>query len=351
MEVKQFHKIHLIYLLIALLFGIIITESCRKKNSNWAITPVTFNTPAGWPEPAYNFTENPLSEEGIALGRKIFYDPSLSADGTISCASCHIQATAFTHTDHNLGHGVHHQFSKRNPTAIFNMAWYKSFTMEGSVKHLDEQPIIPFTLPNEMGETMQNIIQKMKKNQDYVSKFKAAFGSEQISTEKIGKAISQFVLTLVSDNSKYDKVKRGEAVFNLAEQLGYEIFIQKCASCHQEPFFTDFSYRNIGLTKDPILNDLGRMHFTNSSEDSLKFRVPSLRNIAFTPPYMHDGRFFGLTAVFDHYKNGVVQSPTTDASLRNGIQLSNFEIGQLTSFLLTLSDSTFISDKRFSAPQ
>src|ERR1041384_5572755 len=138
--------------------------------------------------------------------------------------------------------------------------------------------------------------------------FKGAFGEDNINTQRLTKALSQFIVMMVSSNSKYDRVMRGEDTFNLPQQLGYDIFKRKCASCHTEPLFTDFSYRNAGLTADDYLQDYGRMKITNNANDSLKFKVPSLRNAQVTFPYGHDGRFYSLLDVMSHYTHGVVNS-------------------------------------------
>jgi cytochrome c peroxidase len=151
-------------------------------------------------------------------------------------------------------------------------------------------------------------------------------------------------LILVSSNSKYDQVLRGEATFLLPEQLGYDIFKQKCSSCHKEPFFTDLSYRNTGLPIDNTLNDYGRMANTGNPADSLKFKVPSLRNVMVTFPYGHDGRFFSLLNVFEHYRRDLAVSTTTDPLLQHKMPLTNYEIGQLTAFLQTLTDSSFLKN-------
>jgi cytochrome c peroxidase len=158
------------------------------------------------------------------------------------------------------------------------------------------------------------------------------------------------VLQLVSSNSKYDQVMRGEASFILPEQLGYEIFKKKCVSCHTEPMFTDYSYRDIGMPMDSYLKDIGRMKITGNPKDSLKFKVPSLRNVAMSFPYGHDGRFFSLMSVFEHYRTKMVVDANTDPIMQHKLPLSNFEIGQLTAFLYTLTDSTFLKDSRFAAP-
>jgi len=164
-------------------------------------------------------------------------------------------------------------------------------------------------------------------------------------------ALSQFVLTMVNNNSKYDKVKRGEATFNLAESLGYDIVKNKCVTCHTEPLFTDNSFRNVGLPINNNIKDYGRITITRNAVDSLKFRVPSLRNVEWTAPYGHDGRFNNLDLVMEHYRSKVVDGPTTDPLVKNKIPISNFEIGQIKAFLYTLTDNNYLNDQRFSAPR
>ncbi|RFM27081.1 cytochrome-c peroxidase [Deminuibacter soli] len=313
-------------------------------------TIVHFDIPEGWPKPVYPFKENPLTQEGIALGRRLFYDGRLSKDGNFPCASCHQQFAAFSTYDHSLSHGYNYTLTTRNAPALFNLAWQASFMHDGGINHLDLQPLAPLTAPNEMAETIDSVLKKLRADTSYRKQFTAAFGDATINTRRTMQALSQFLLTLVSAGSKYDRVQRGTASFNLPERLGYAIFRQKCASCHAEPLFTDFSYRNIGLPADTTLNDLGRMRITHHSTDSLKFKVPSLRNVAVTAPYGHDGRFYSIDDVLQHYRSGVVNTPTTDPLLQKGIPLSNFEIGQLKAFLYTLTDSAFITDKRFGIP-
>lgn len=318
----------------------------HPKKSNKP-TPLAFEVPKGWPQPAYNFKENPLTKEGFALGRTLFYDGRLSKDGNFPCASCHQQFAAFSNYDHSLSHGYNNTLSTRNAPGLFNLAWQNAFMQDGGINHLDLQPLQPLTAPNEMAESIDSVLNKLRKDKTYRAMFKAAFGSELINTQRMTKALSQFLLMMVSSNSKYDKVMRGEASFNLPEQLGYDIYKKKCASCHAEPFFTDFSYRNTGFSMDKYLHDEGRMRITGKSSDSLKFRVPSLRNAAVSFPYMHDGRVYSLLDVMNHYRNNVIKGPTTDSLVANKIPLSNFEIGQLTAFIYALTDSSFIHDARF----
>lgn len=309
-----------------------------------------FIVPKGWPKPLYDFKKNPLTEEGFELGRKLFYDERLSKDSSISCASCHQQFGAFATFDHNLSHGFNNSFTTRNAPSLQNLAWQKDFMADGGINHLDLQPLAPMTAANEMGETIENIINKLKRDTAYLKKFNAAFGDEMINTQRMAKALSQFMLMMVSSNSKYDKVMRNEDSFNLPQRLGYEIFQKKCISCHAEPMFTDYSFRNNGMPLDKTLNDYGRMKITNNKNDSLKFRVPSLRNVAVTAPYGHDGRFFGLSNVMEHYRSKMSVGPTTDSLLQKKLPLSNFEIGQLTAFLYTLTDTSFLKNPMFTPP-
>lgn len=307
-------------------------------------TPLPFVIPRGWPTPAYNFKKNPLTREGFQLGKKLFYDTRLSIDSSVSCASCHQQFAAFSTYEHSLSHGVNSSLTTRNAPALQNLAWQSNFMHDGSIPHLDLQPLKPMTAANEMGETLANVIRKLQRDNEYKRLFTAAFGSPVINTQRLTRALSQYMLLLVSSNSKYDKVMRGEASFILPEKLGYEIFQQKCSSCHKEPLFTDGSFRNVGLPVDSTLNDYGRMAITGRSRDSLTFRVPSLRNIAITFPYGHDGRFFSLLNVFDHYRRDMVVMAATDSLLLHKLPLSNYEVGQLTAFLNTLTDSAFLKN-------
>ncbi|WP_416440075.1 cytochrome-c peroxidase [Phnomibacter sp. MR] len=333
-------------------FAFLLLLSCNKNDATTvkAVTPVSFTQPAGWPNAVYNFAENPLTEEGIALGKKLFYDGRLSKDGQFPCASCHQQDAAFGTFAHDLSHGFNNSHTLRNAPPLQNLAWYSEFHHDGGITHLDLQPLAPITNPVEMAETIDNVLNKLRADAVYRSMFTAAFGSDDINTKRMTQALSQFMLTMVSANSKYDKVMRGEATFNLPESLGYDIFKQKCASCHKEPLFTDLSYRNTGLSVDAVLQDKGRMRITQNPADSLKFRVPSLRNIMVSSYYGHDGRFFDVYQVLEHYNSGVINGPTTDPLVKNKIPLSNFEKGQLVAFFTALTDSAFLKNKKLAQP-
>lgn len=347
---KQLHQIGFLCLGGLLLWA----AACGKKGSDAAgkaPEPVRFEVPKGWPAPVYDFASNPLTKEGIALGRKLFYDGILSKDGNFPCGSCHQQVAAFATFDHTLSHGFNGQFTTRNAQALQNLAWMKEFHHDGGINHLDVQPIAPITAANEMAETLENVLKKLEADAEYRQLFMAAFGQEKPTTALMNKALSQFMLTMVSAESKYDKVKRGEVTFSLSESVGYQIFKEKkCDNCHTEPFFTDFSYRNNGLPLEPVLRDAGRMLITRNPADSLKFKVPSLRNVLLSFPYMHDGRIKDIYEVLEHYNARVVNGPTTDPLVKNKIPLSNFEKGQIVAFLATLTDQAFISNTSLAQP-
>ena len=326
--------------------GSFLLDSCRKTPVS-ETTPIPFVTPPGFPQPAYNFTANPLTEEGFQLGKRLFFDGHLSADGHVSCGSCHQPLAAFTTFEHDRSHGVNNTHTLRNAPGIFNMAWYSEFNQDGSAPNLETVYRNHITSPTEMGTTVNAVLEKIRMDTAYRRLFRAAFGSEMVTEERLFKALNQYVLSLVSANAKYDKVKRGEAAFDAQENAGYLVFKANCATCHAEPLFTDFSYRNTGLEADPALNDFGRMHVTGNRADSLKFRVPSLRNADFTSYYAHDGRMSVFRMMLQHYRFNVNGSPTLDPLLTSGLPLTNAEEDQVVAFLRTLNDTTFLNNPRF----
>ncbi|HMO63529.1 MAG TPA: cytochrome c peroxidase [Ferruginibacter sp.] len=341
-------KTYCIILLISASF--IITAFIGQQHP----LPTTLNLdiPKGWPKPAKNiFAANPLTEEGFQLGRKLFYDGRLSRDGTVSCASCHQQFAAFSMYDHDFGHGINDGHTNRNVPPIFNIAWMNELHWDGGINHIEVQPLAPITAPNEMGETIENILKKLKADAAYKRMFTAAFGDAQITSQRMLKALTQFTGSIISANSKYDKVKRGEAVFTASEEAGYRVYTAKCSHCHPEPLFTDNSYRSIGLGFNAALNDMGRMGITGDAADSLKFKVPSLRNVELTAPYMHDARFFTLTQVIQHYREKIdTAMATTDPLLKNRIAINEQERVDLLTFLHCLTDETLLRNKRFAPP-
>lgn len=337
-----------ISILIVLLGGFLFLEACKKQeDAPPALIPLQFTVPSGFPEPVYKFENNPLTQQGFALGKKLFFDGRLSKDGNFPCASCHQQFAAFATFDHPFSHGFNNQFTTRNAPGLFNVAWMKELHWDGGINHIEVQPLAPIVAENEMAETIDNVIAKLKDDVAYRQMFKTVFGNEEINSQRMLKALTQFVAMLVSADSKYDKVKRGVASFTEAEEAGYQVFQVKCAACHTEPLFTDNSFRNTGLPVNDIVKDIGRMRITGNAADSLKFKVPSLRNVFLTFPYGHDGRFYSVGAVIDHYRSAVVNGPTTDPLVKDKITISDYEKQDLLAFLRTLTDSAFIGDKRF----
>jgi len=368
---------------IALLFTVVcllqILISCKSESEietpvvpeKTTPTPLSWKKPAYFPDPVYDLSKNPLTEEGVELGRFLFYDGILSRTNKIGCGTCHQQQSAFTHHGHDLSHGVDDLLGFRNSPAVQNMAWNTSFFWDGGVHDMDIVPPVPIQNEVEMGEKVGNVIEKLRKtpvagaaNQvNYPKMFKAAFGTDEINSERMMKALSQFMMTLVSVNSRYDYYKLGDAsALTVQEKDGMALFKQNCATCHAGELFTDNSFRNNGLIPNKI-NDQGRYGITLNEADRLKFKVPSLRNVGLTAPYMHDGRFYTLQEVLDHYANDknsssidtMHNSPTLDpvlqiAGQKKGIKLSASEKQSIIAFLKTLNDEQFITDKRFSDP-
>lgn len=308
-----------------------------------------FKKPAHFPEPSYNLSGNPVTKEAFELGRKLFYEPRLSRNNTISCGSCHIQSSAFTQHGHDVSHGIDDRLGKRNSPPIMNLAWMPAFMWDGGVFDLDLQPIVPITSHEEMDESLANVIARLQAHADYPGLFKKAFGIEQVTTANFMKALSQFMIICVSAESKYDSVMQqiNGATFTEPEAAGYKLVQQKCGSCHKEPLFTDNSFRNNGIGIGAN-NDKGRYDITLNEADQYKFKVPSLRNLAYTAPYMHDGRFIRLDAVLDQYSNNIQHTPNLDPVLRNNLALSVTEKQQVLAFLNTLNDKNFINNKLLS---
>lgn len=310
--------------------------------------PRAFPVPAGWPAPVY---DGALTHEAVALGRRLFYDPVLSRDSIISCSSCHLSYTAFTHVDHALSHGIHDSVGTRNSPALINLAWSRQFMWDGAVNHLDMQALAPINHPAEMGESTAHVVAKLRRSPVYAELFAAAFGDAAITGERLLKALAQFQLTLVSADAKYDRVMAGREHFSAQEARGLALFRNHCNSCHTEPLFTNGELLNNGLAQDTLLRDIGRMRITGDARDSLRFKVPTLRNCEHSHPYMHDGRFRTLRAVLDHYDHGIVPSATLDPRLRAGIRLSSDERTDLVAFLLTLTDRDFLFNPEHAYPR
>jgi len=326
---------------VALFLIISLLLSAKWKESSY------FYIPKNWPKPTYDFSDNKLTKAKIELGRVLFYDPNLSQNNTISCASCHSPYNAFTHVDHDLSHGINDRIGTRNSPALMNLAWKKNYMWDGAILNLDLQSLAPISHQDEMGSSIEEVVKKLASSTTYRKAFYKAFNDSTITGEYTLKALSSFMLTLISANSKYDRVKRKKEKFSTQEENGYALFKHNCASCHQEPLFTNHAFMNNGLPIDPSLKDFGRQKISGKSEDSLKFKVPTLRNIEFSYPYMHDGRFGTVAQVINHYRTGVQNSATVDPLVQGGINMTNTEAIDLSVFLKTLSDSSILTNPRY----
>lgn len=300
---------------------------------------------------------NPLTEEGIALGKKLFFDKKLSKDDTQSCATCHKPERAFTVND-QFSEGVAGVKGTRNSMPIFNLAWNydERFTWDGKEFGLEKQALEPVANPIEMHSNWKTVAQKLQKDAQYPTLFKQAFGTDKIDSTLVVKAIAQFERTLISGNSKFDKYLRGEVQLTTNELNGFNVFMAEtkgdCFHCHgsdNNPLWTDNKFHNNGL--DTTFSDLGLGAVTGDPNDNGKFRSPSLRNLVFTAPYMHDGRFATLDEVIEHYSTGLKPSATIDPLMKKvdqgGVNLSTQDKADLKAFLLTLSDYDFINNPNF----
>lgn len=328
-----------------ILTGLVFLIAACSKDALQSLFP-GFVNPPHFPEPAYALEKNPVSSEGFELGRRLFYEPLLSRNNTISCGSCHIQSAAFTQHGHDVSHGIDDRLGRRNSPPIMNLAWIPNYMWDGGIFDLDLQPISPITAHEEMDETVSNVITKLQGHPQYPGLFKKAFGQEQITTAHLMKALSQFMLMCISSTSKYDSVllQQGNVQFTDQEAAGYRLVQQKCGSCHKEPLFTDNSFRNNGIGIG-YNDDMGRYDITLNENDKYKFKVPSLRNLGYTAPYMHDGRYIRLDAVLEHYNSRIQPTPNLDPLLQNGISLNATEKQQILAFLNTLNDRHFINNK------
>ncbi|MEM7163244.1 MAG: cytochrome-c peroxidase [Bacteroidota bacterium] len=309
-----------------------------------SIAPGVFdekNYPSHFPDPVHSST---FDKSKFELGRALFYDPILSRDSSISCASCHSPFNAFAHTDHDLSHGIDDRIGTRNAPALMNLAWQENFMWDGSVKHLHAQALIPIEDEREMDQDLEVLLFKLKNSELYEKLFMASYDDPAISIPNMLNALEHFQLQLISSNSKYDQVQQGLATFNMQEKKGHELFKLHCNSCHTEPLFSNYELRTNNLPIDTTLNDYGHMSFSKKPSDSLLFKVPSLRNLSYSFPYMHDGRFQNLNEVLDHYRKNVLQE------LNPNSKFSSNDIVDLKTFLLTLNDKEFVFNKELRYP-
>lgn len=309
--------------------------------------------PEKWPAPVYDFRKNPPTIEGFELGRALFYDPVLSRDSSISCSSCHLSFTGFAHTDHGLSHGIGGRIGKRNAPSLVNLIWNPVFHWDGGVLHLEQQAINPIIHPDEMGNSLEEVLRRLNGSAKYRKKFLDAFGDSLIRTESLLKGLAQFTSSLISSNSRYDRYLAGDtaANFSAQEKNGLLLFRRQCASCHPEPLFTNFKFERNGLPPDSLEPDSGRFLISRKKADIFRFKVPSLRNVAVSFPYMHDGRFRNLKQVLQHYAvHSEINTTQSQISLSQKYELGDKEKKDLIAFLLTLTDPDFLRKKEFQHP-
>ncbi len=308
--------------------------------------------------PAARFPpDNPLTAEGVALGARLFADPILSADNSISCASCHQRGRAFTDGE-RFSTGIGGARGDRNAMPLANLLWSDEFFWDGRAASLREQVLVPIQDPREMGSELGGVVVELIEAEGYPEAFEAAFGSRAVTPDRIGLALEQFLLTLVSADSRFDRAMRGEVELTVQERRGFELFVTEhdpalglrgadCFHCHGGSLFTANGYFDNGLGHDPA--DPGRFRVTGEESDRGKFKAPSLRNIALTAPYMHDGRFATLEEVVEHYDAGVVRTPNLDPNIAKhppeGLGLSDEDKAALVAFLETLSDTAFAGEE------
>lgn len=299
--------------------------------------------------------DNPLSRPGVALGRRLFHDPILSGDGTLACAGCHGQAFAFSDHGRRFSLGIDGIAGDRNAPAIVNAAWNTDNFWDGRARTLEDQALGPVPNPIEMHLEWTEAVARLRAHPEYPLLFRQVFGTNEITSDRVVKAIAQFERTLISNDSKYDRVLRGLAVFTSSEARGYILFQNErgdCFHCHvvASNLFTDQDHHNNGL--DSLPPDTGRAAVTGRTSDFGKFRTPTLRNIAATAPYMHDGRFDTLEQVLDHYDSGGFGSASVDPLIRVGVGLglTARDKQDIIAFLHTLTDSTFLANPDFGPP-
>lgn len=319
-------------------------------------TPLEIVIPNGFPAMPIP-EDNPMTVEGVALGRSLFYDNRLSGDNSQSCATCH-QSEASYADSNRFSKGIIGAIGDRNAMAIVNLGYAFALFWDGRSASLEEQALEPVVNPIEMNATWPEVLDKLNADTDYRNRFKVAFGVDVIDSLDVAKAIAQFERTMISGNSKFDKSQVGEAQFTDSELRGQLLFFGEkgdCFHCHGSSLFTGFEYENNGAQQ--ILTDNGLGDVTGLATDIGKFKPTTLRNIAFTAPYMHDGQFETLEEVVEFYNSGVNQSspnisPTMMKNNRPGgtLNLTVQEKADLVAFLKTLSDSEFVNNPDFMDP-
>ncbi|NUO02055.1 MAG: hypothetical protein HUU01_15735 [Saprospiraceae bacterium] len=340
----------------------VLDDADRKNGDVCSPTPYTLQEPAHFVKmliPA----DNPLTEEGIELGRQLFYDPLLSMNGAVSCASCHLPQLGFG-DGKAFSIGVNGQEGPRSSLPLANVGYYyKGLFWDGRSKSLEDQALIPVREPHEMNSDWSLVELKLRNHPKYPELFRKAFSitdRKEITRFLVAKAIAQFERTLISANAKYDQVLAGKATYTASEERGRKIFFDasddlpksECGHCHLDPLFTNLDFQNNGIQQVTSLEDFpdkGRGKITKIIYDNGKFRVPTLRNIELTAPYMHDGRFETLEAVLDHYASGGHLADNLNPNVRQ-LNFSKQDKIDLIAFLKTLTDTSFVQNPAFANP-
>lgn len=349
-----------------ILIGMVVL-SCTSTTPNdpavFDATPFVFD-PMDLPMPPLP-TDYPLTVARVRLGRMLFFDARLSRDGSQSCATCHQQSDGFS-DKRTFSIGVKGLAGHRQAMPIVNLAWHRNgFFWDGRAPTLRDQALRPIQDTLEMDETLPRLVAKLGAIDDYRSQFIRAFGSDTITAARVGIALEQFMLTIVSGDSKFDKVVLGNATLSAQEERGRLLYFREfdptfrkkgaeCFHCHGGPNLTNDRYMNNGLDNDASFVDLGQELVTGLAEDRAKFKVPTLRNIAVTAPFMHDGRFNTLEEVVDHYNTGAKNSSTVDPLmqflLEPGLQLNTQDKEDLVAFIKTFTDDTFLRNRNYARP-
>lgn len=337
----------------------LVVMACRKNEELpqpvYSPIPYEMDLPNHFPEMVVP-EDNPLTEQGVNLGRHLFWDVRLSGDNSIACANCHMPEFAFS--DHRpVSIGIDGVSGKRNSMVLQNLAWASDYFWDGRAHTLEEQVLMPVEDPIEMHESWSHFMGEIRDDERYKTMFFEAFGVVGFDSTHAAKALAQFLRTMVSSNSKYDRILEGKEAFTIQEQAGFDSFNAlsggDCFHCHGGSLATDYSYKNNGL--DAMPQDTGRGKVTGDPNDYYMFKVPSLRNVEYSAPYMHDGRFATLDEVINFYSIGLQHSspnisPLMEFSAQGGVQLNPQERLELKAFLMTLSDPDFINNPAFSNP-
>ncbi len=344
-----------LFLSMALLVGCQIDGQEPPLTYDTGPTPLSLAVPRNLP-PITVPADNPTTVQGVALGRKLFYEKKLSGDNTQACATCHAQAFGFSDNGLRFSKGIDNLEGTMNAMAIMNLGWSTDFFWDGRSSGIENQAREPVTNPIEMHETWANAVAELQATTEYPKLFKAAFGTTQVTEDLAVKAIAQFERTMISGNSDYDRFMRGEPNgMTQAALRGMNAFFTErgdCFHCHVEGLLSDYDFHNNGLDSTFDASNIGRAGVTGRSSDTGKFKTPGLRNAAVTGPYMHDGRFATLEEVVEHYNSGIKRSPTLDPKIKkpDGLFLTVQEKSDLVAFLRALTDQSFLSDPAFSDP-